>query len=138
MPRYLAGKKLKPYMRKKYSSNPSLDIENFPELIVMKQLDHPNLMAIREILQDNKSYEIVHYIMMDLGIPLMELAKHKEIMLVFEQMREITRQIVEGLAYIHEKGFMHRDVKPSNIYMMADGTVRLGDFSISRSMGVRP
>ena len=33
---------------------------------------------------------------------------------------------------MHEKGFMHRDVKPSNIYMMADGTVRLGDFSISR------
>lgn len=132
VPRYLAGKKLKPYMRKKYSSNSSLNIENYPELTVMKQLDHPNLMSIREIIQDNKTYETVHYIMMDLGIPLMELAKHKEVMLVYEQMREITRQLIEGLSYMHEKGFMHRDIKPSNIYMMADGTTRLGDFSISR------
>ena len=98
MPRYLAGKKLKPYMRKKYSSSSSLTIENYPELTVMRQLDHPNLMSIKEVVQQNKNYETAHYIMMDLGIPLMELANHKEVMLVYEQMREVTRQIIEGLA----------------------------------------
>ena len=42
---------------------------------------------------------------------------------------------MEGLAYIHEMGFMHRDVKPSNIYLMRNGKVRIGDFSISREIG---
>lgn len=35
---------------------------------------------------------------------------------------------------MHLSGFMHRDVKPSNIYLFPDGTVKLGDFSISRSL----
>ena len=41
-------------------------------------------------------------------------------------------QIVEGLGHVHENGFMHRDVKPSNIYLMTDGTAKVGDFSIAR------
>ena len=44
------------------------------------------------------------------------------------------RQIVEGLAHMHQQGFMHRDVKPSNIYLMPDGTVKLADFSIARTI----
>ena len=72
--------------------------------------------------------------MLDLGIELMELTKHKEISLSFEVLKRIVWQLVEGLDHMHGKGFMHRDVKPSNVYLMRNGVVRLGDFSISRTI----
>jgi serine/threonine protein kinase len=64
----------------------------------------------------------------------MDLTRHKEVSLSFEQLRCIVQQIVEGLHHVHERGFMHRDVKPSNIYLMEDGTAKVGDFSISRPL----
>jgi serine/threonine protein kinase len=39
---------------------------------------------------------------------------------------------------MHTTGFMHRDIKPSNIFIFSNGVVKLGDFSISRSMEVPP
>jgi serine/threonine protein kinase len=98
----------------------------------MRGLSHPNVMSIRQILQEDKGYETAHYLLLDLGVGLMELTRHKEVAPSFEQIRCIISQIVEGLDHIHSQGYMHRDVKPSNIYLMTDGTAKIGDFSISR------
>lgn len=100
----------------------------------MKGLEHLNVMSIRQILQENKGYEISHYLLLDLGVGLMELTRHKEIAPSFEQIRCIIAGIVTGLDHIHALGYMHRDIKPSNIYLMYDGTVKVGDFSISRKI----
>lgn len=53
---FMAIKKLKPYIRKKNISPSSMQIEHFPEISVMKALDHPNVMSIHQILQENKGY----------------------------------------------------------------------------------
>ena len=70
-------------MRKKHINPNMLKIENYPEIEVMRGLQHNNVMAIREIIQENKGYEMAHYLVLDLGITLMELFKHKEISLSF-------------------------------------------------------
>ena len=44
--------------------------------------------------------------------------------------------VVEGLAEAHRLGVIHRDVKPSNCFLEADGRVKVGDFGLSKSMGV--
>lgn len=41
------------------------------------------------------------------------------------------RQIVEGLAYIHSRGIVHRDLKPQNIFLDADGVIKIGDFGLA-------
>ncbi|MCO5166148.1 MAG: protein kinase [Planctomycetes bacterium] len=45
----------------------------------------------------------------------------------------VTREVLEGLALLHAEGLCHRDVKPSNVLLGADGEARLGDFGLSRA-----
>ncbi len=45
-------------------------------------------------------------------------------------------QLASALAYAHSHGIVHRDVKPQNLYLMADGLVKLGDFGIAESESV--
>ena len=51
------------------------------------------------------------------------------------KVQEIFRQIVTGLAYLHDKGIMHHDVKPSNLLMKDENHVLLSDFGLSRDLG---
>ena len=43
----------------------------------------------------------------------------------------ILRQILSGLAYLHGQGIIHRDLKPPNIFIGADGSIKLGDFGLA-------
>ncbi|EGB07369.1 hypothetical protein AURANDRAFT_13271, partial [Aureococcus anophagefferens] len=44
----------------------------------------------------------------------------------------IFAQVARGLKYVHECGLVHRDLKPANVFLTADGTVKIGDFGLSR------
>ncbi|XP_023517683.1 mitogen-activated protein kinase kinase kinase 17-like [Cucurbita pepo subsp. pepo] len=51
------------------------------------------------------------------------------------EVRRLTRTILEGLRYIHEKGFVHCDVKPRNILVFGDGDAKIADFGLSKKAG---
>jgi serine/threonine-protein kinase len=46
----------------------------------------------------------------------------------------VVRQVAEALKHAHEKGFIHRDIKPKNIMMSRDGTVKLADLGLARAV----
>lgn len=92
-------------------------------------LNHPNIVTIYDI---GKSGNIA-YMAMELldGVELRSMMKPGT---TIEPARavEIAAQVAEGLAYAHEHGVVHRDVKPANIMIVGAATAKIMDFGIAR------
>jgi predicted Ser/Thr protein kinase len=95
-------------------------------------LNHPNIVTI----YDAGEQEGIFYIAMEFieGTTLHELLAEKRV-LATDEVVQITRQICRGLDYAHSNGIIHRDVKPANIMITANGTVKIMDFGIAKSGG---
>jgi len=101
------------------------------EAQVMGKLgDHPNIVGIHDMGQEKGQPYIV--------IPLMPggdveslIEKAPERCLPIEQAVSITKAVCKGLEYAHSKGIIHRDIKPGNVWMSAEGTVKIGDFGLA-------
>jgi serine/threonine protein kinase len=99
------------------------------EVRAAAQLSHPN--AVRAI--DAGRLGDVDYFVMEYveGTDLLRAVKHNGPPPV-ERAIDIIRQAALGLHHAHECGLVHRDVKPSNLLLTADGVVKVGDFGLSR------
>lgn len=93
------------------------------------RLSHPNIVTIYDV---GKSGEIAYIAMEFLqGRELRDVLNDGKRMPV-EQVINVVAQVAQGLAYAHEYGIVHRDVKPSNIMIVRDGHVKITDFGIAR------
>jgi eukaryotic-like serine/threonine-protein kinase len=100
------------------------------EAQAMARLNHPNVVTVHEV----GSTEAGVFVAMELvdGETLRAWAAKRR------EWREVVRMVVEiarGLAAVHAAGVVHRDIKPDNVIVGADGRVRLGDFGLARSGG---
>jgi len=100
------------------------------EMEVNRQLDHPNIVRFIE----SGSHKGAFYFVMELcdGGSLMDLYNKNRGPLTPEQLMPHALKALEGLAYAHSKGFVHRDIKPGNI-IIHKGTARVADFGMSKS-----
>jgi serine/threonine protein kinase len=103
------------------------------EAQVCGQLNHPSIVTV----YDFGSAGSVHYMSMEYleGVTLRERVKSSGTLDESETIRYIT-PIAQALAYIHQKGFVHRDVKSSNIFITREGRPVLMDFGIVYSKGI--
>ena len=103
--------------------------EDKRELIVLNKLDHPNICKCLSCFKENNE----HYLVMDLygnkDLFRYENAYSKlKTKIKEENIWNIFNQCLEALSYIHGKGYIHRDIKLSNIFMDEDGKIVIGDF----------
>jgi len=96
---------------------------------ITARLSHPNLVTVFDIgRHENLYYLAAEYIP---GGTLRERMNRG--MQVYEVL-ELVRDIAAGLHFAHDKGFVHRDVKPGNILFRNDSSAVLADFGIAKSM----
>jgi predicted Ser/Thr protein kinase len=96
------------------------------------RLQHPNIVIVYELGEDRG----LPFIAMELlpGTDLEALLRSGEELLLAEKL-EVVIQACRGLAYAHERGIVHRDMKPSNIRILDDGTAKILDFGIAKLGG---
>lgn len=104
-------------------------IEDFRREIRMQaQLDHPHLVRANDAGHDGNVYFLVTEFVE--GTDLRRLVKTYG-KLTMQQAADIIRQAAEALAYVHERGLVHRDVKPGNILVSPSGFAKLADLGLS-------
>jgi serine/threonine-protein kinase len=91
-------------------------------------LSHPNIMAV----YDFSKLPDCQYIVMELldGITLKKYMQTKGT-LSWKEALHFTTQIAKALSHAHSKGIVHRDIKPQNIMVMKDGSIKVADFGIA-------
>ncbi len=99
------------------------------EARVMARLRHPNIVAVHDFQRTEEGAAIVMEFV-EGGSLREKLLKHPNGLPVTEALR-ILRQIAAGLEAAHASGVIHRDMKPENVLMDADGTARVTDFGLA-------
>lgn len=91
-------------------------------------LSHPNIVAVYDV----SSCDGVEYIVMELidGITLKQYLK-KRGAINWKEAVHFAKQIAKALSHAHQRGIVHRDIKPQNIMLLRDGTIKVADFGIA-------
>ena len=102
------------------------------EIDIMRKIKHRNVVALKEVIhvpRKSMAYMVMEYA--DCGC--ISSILESGYMFDAQTVRSVFKQVVEGVAYLHQNGIVHQDLKPSNILMKSDGTVLISDFGIGHS-----
>lgn len=89
---------------------------------------HPNIVTVFDFGSEGVPYIVMEYVE---GMELRTFLKSNNQLSLSESVN-ITIQVLEALAFAHGKGVVHRDIKPDNIILLQDGTVKVSDFGVAR------
>lgn len=111
------------------SANPKLRRRFLLEAQIAAALQHPNITRILELGSEEGSPYLVQELLE--GEDLSACIKRRDAMTLRERIAVLV-QIARGLAHAHSQGVLHRDVKPRNVRVLPDGSVKLMDFGFAK------
>jgi eukaryotic-like serine/threonine-protein kinase len=116
-----------------YASDPEY-LERFRrEPRAVARLSHPNIVTVIDRGDDDgRQYIVFEHVE---GENLKELVQRTG-RLPVRRALELTLAVADGLAFAHDEGLVHRDVKPQNVLLSREGEVKVTDFGIARSLEV--
>ena len=116
-------------LKEEFASNEEFQRRFKNESKAIAVLSHPNIVKVYDV----SFGDLIQYIVMEYieGITLKEFIENNG-GLTWNDAVNFTIQILRGLQHAHDKGIVHRDVKPQNIIVLSDKTIKVTDFGIAR------
>ncbi len=116
-------------LKSEYSENEEFVRRFRNESKAIAVLSHPNIVKIYDVGYENSmQYIVMEYID---GITLREYIEQQG-MLKWRDCVHFTIQILRALQLAHDRGIVHRDIKPQNVMLLSDGSIKVMDFGIAR------
>lgn len=116
-------------LKKEYAENEEFLRRFRNESKAIAVLSHPNIVKIYDVgFSEKIQYIVMEYID---GITLKEYIEEEKV-LTWKDTVHFVIQILRALQHAHDKGIVHRDIKPQNIMMFNDGTIKVMDFGIAK------
>ena len=103
------------------------------EAMIAASLNHPNIIKVyNHGMIDDRPYIANEYIK---GQTLKDVLDFRGALSI-EEALYVMLQLSSTMAYAHQHNIIHRDIKPQNMYLLPDGTLKLGDFGIAQADGI--
>jgi calcium-dependent protein kinase len=107
------------------------DTNAIMEVEILRTLDHPNILKIKEVVEDNRNYHIITELCTggELFAKISAMKSFDEVVV-----SKYMNQIFSALAFCHEHGILHRDIKPENLLLQTDAVdspIKIIDFGVS-------
>ncbi|MBQ3141623.1 MAG: Stk1 family PASTA domain-containing Ser/Thr kinase [Clostridia bacterium] len=116
-------------LKEEYLANDEFRRRFKTEYKAISVLSHPNIVKIYDVCLGDR----LQYIVMELvdGITLKEYIEQQKVLGRRESLHFLS-QLLSALAHAHDKGIIHRDIKPQNILLTSNGCIKVTDFGIAR------
>ena len=114
-------------LRAQFASSPEFLDRFHREAELSAQLSHPNLVSVFDVGREGE----LHFIVMELlpGRTLKDLTANGP--LPTERAVELAREVALGMAFAHQRGLVHRDLKPQNVLLSDSGHAKVADFGLA-------
>lgn len=117
-------------LKREYAENEEFLRRFRNESKMVAALSHPNIVKVYDVgFSDKVQFMVMEYID---GITLREYMENEKV-LTWKDSVHFVIQVLRALQHAHDKGIVHRDIKPQNIMLFTDGTIKVMDFGIAKS-----
>ncbi|KAI0463907.1 hypothetical protein LJB42_002915 [Komagataella kurtzmanii] len=118
------------------NSKDGFPITSFREVSILKKLKHKNVLQLVDMIYEKpekqESPGIFYTVSPYMASDLTGLLNNPRVHLTQSQIKGIVYQMLEGINYVHQNHYFHRDIKASNILIDSQGIVKIADFGLAR------
>ena len=115
------------------SSKEGAELPMLREIMLLHELKHENIVELIDVYcQDGAIHLVFEYCVTDMEAVIRDVAGQE---LNAARIKGYMLGTLQGVAAIHENWVVHRDLKPGNLFLTADGVVKVGDFGLARVYG---
>ncbi|XP_067015382.1 cyclin-dependent kinase 1 [Anabrus simplex] len=105
------------------------------EISLLKELQHPNIVSLENVIMEEARLHLVfEWLTMDLKKYMDTLGQGQ--LMEQDLVRSYLYQITQAILYCHKRRILHRDLKPQNLLIDKNGTIKVADFGLGRAFGI--